>query len=496
MRRYVAIWFPYLLTDWYALQVPARRTIPFALKATIRGRMVITSVNPKARASGIHPGISVADAKAIEQALEVHDEPPEISARLLRKLGEWCIQFSPVVAVELPDMLVLDSTGCAHLWGGEKLYLECIRKKLNRRGYHIRLTMADTMTLAMGLSRFDQQEVCISNDPHMDLLSLPPEALQLDGETLEKMHKLGFRCLNDLSTFNHASLRARFGNEFITKYEKARGNCEETFHPIVPVMPCRATLPCMEPVTTADAIVHALTQLLQTLCCQLITEQKGMRKCTFTGYRTDGTVTSISIGTHSPTNQVDHLLGLFALNLNHFDPGWGIDTFILEVPVAERLIPRQSQLWKQQDNVDKEMSELMDRLSGRLGEQAITRYLPAEHHWPERSIKKTDLIGELSDAQWPKTSLRPLLLLRTPEKIEVSAPIPDYPPMLFRYKGQVHKIVKADGPERIEAAWWIRDELHRDYYKVEDDRCCRYWLFRAGHYQKEQSNWFLHGFFP
>ena len=84
--------------------------------------------------------------------------------------------------------------------------------------------------------------------------------------------------------------------------------------------------------------------------------------------------------------------------------------------------------------------------------------------------------------------------MATPEYIEVTAPVPDYPPMLFRYKGKLHKIIKADGPERIEQEWWLQDGQHRDYYAVEDEEGYRYWLFRLGHYD-ENYQWFIHGFF-
>jgi protein ImuB len=68
--------------------------------------------------------------------------------------------------------------------------------------------------------------------------------------------------------------------------------------------------------------------------------------------------------------------------------------------------------------------------------------------------------------------------------------------MNFLYKGTLHTITKADGPERIEHVWWIYDGEHRDYYCVEDEEGCRYWLFRLGHYTGVKSHqWFLHGFF-
>jgi protein ImuB len=104
--------------------------------------------------------------------------------------------------------------------------------------------------------------------------------------------------------------------------------------------------------------------------------------------------------------------------------------------------------------------------------------------------------NEQINTPWKIDKPRPIQLLSTPERIEVTAPIPDYPPMLFRYKGKLHKIKKADGPERIEREWWIEEGAHRDYYTAEDEEGNRYWLFRSGHYTNDKSpEWFIHGFF-
>ena len=67
--------------------------------------------------------------------------------------------------------------------------------------------------------------------------------------------------------------------------------------------------------------------------------------------------------------------------------------------------------------------------------------------------------------------------------------------MLFRYQNKLHKVKKADGPERIEREWWIEEGQLRDYYAVEDEEGKRYWLFRSGHYSDKKYQWFIHGFF-
>jgi protein ImuB len=106
-----------------------------------------------------------------------------------------------------------------------------------------------------------------------------------------------------------------------------------------------------------------------------------------------------------------------------------------------------------------------------------------------------DSLQEKIVSSWKSDRPRPVHLLARPEPIQVMAPIPDYPPMLFRYKNKLHKIKKADGPERIEREWWIEEGDHRDYYQVEDEDGIRYWLFRSGHYSDKNYQWFIHGFF-
>ena len=146
--------------------------------------------------------------------------------------------------------------------------------------------------------------------------------------------------------------------------------------------------------------------------------------------------------------------------------------------------------------MDGKISDLMDRFAARLGQEAIHRFLPTEHYWPERSYKQTVQLNEEPSTGWKLDRPRPLQVVSPPALVEVTAPIPDYPPLNFRYKGQLHKVVKADGPERIEQEWWIQEGEHRDYYAVEDEEGRRYWLFRSGHYNETASpNWFLHGFF-
>jgi protein ImuB len=94
---------------------------------------------------------------------------------------------------------------------------------------------------------------------------------------------------------------------------------------------------------------------------------------------------------------------------------------------------------------------------------------------------------------------RPLLLLPRPEPTEVMAVVPEGPPRRFRWRGVLHEVVHAQGPERIAAEWWRHRQLRptRDYYIAEDAAGRRFWLYRDGLYERETDlpRWFVHGLF-
>lgn len=496
-RRFVSIWFRHLATDWFSLGQPELHHVPFVLRAPSHGRMVITAANAIARSKGIDRGMLLADARAVEPELYVLDDKPDLPEKLLGRLAEWCIRFTPCVGIDLPDGLMLDVTGCSHLWGGDEPYLNDIIKRLAARNYDVRAAMADTVGAAWAVARYGKSPSVIAQGTHFDaILSLPPESLRLEQEVIERLHKLGLRRISQFIKISRLSLLRRFGTHFQLRLDQALGKEEELIQPVQPIEPYQERLPCLEPIVTATGIEIALDELLKTLCLRLQQEQKGLRVAIFKGYRVDNKIEQLRIETNRPSHSVKHLFKLFEIKLATIEPAMGIELFVLEATKVEDHFPSQEKLWEGSGGLeDVRVSELIDRMGGKIGLKSIHRYLPAEHYWPERSIKLASSLNESAMTTWPVDRPRPLQLLPVPQRIEVTAPIPDYPPMLFIYRDKIHKITKADGPERIEQEWWLQQGQHRDYYRVEDEEGKRYWIFRSGFYDDQESEWFVHGFF-
>ena len=266
-KRFVAIWFRHLKTDWMVRHHPEFKHTPFALALPDHGRMRITEVSALAKTHGIEKGMVVADARVIIPSLQIFDDTPELSKKLLKKLCLWCIRYTPIAAIDSPDGLMLDVSGCPHLWGSEEAYLKDLTSKLKNFGFHIRAGMADTIGTAWAISRFGKVKAIIKSNEQLEaLMPLPPASLRLDIDILERLQKLGFYQINSFVNMQRSAPRRRFGKQLLLRLDQALGNKEEFIQPIIPVECYSERLPCIEPIKTSTGIEIGLQKLLEMLC--------------------------------------------------------------------------------------------------------------------------------------------------------------------------------------------------------------------------------------
>jgi protein ImuB len=156
-------------------------------------------------------------------------------------------------------------------------------------------------------------------------------------------------------------------------------------------------------------------------CSRLAKEGKGIRVASFKGFRIDNKIVEIKIATSRASINTNHLFHLFELKFSTFEPGLGIELFLLEAKVEDH-VALQERFWKESTALNNNLlSELIDRISGKIGSSSIQRYLPDEHYWPERSYKPATSLIEEPTTQWKTHRPRPLQLLSSPEFIQVTA---------------------------------------------------------------------------
>lgn len=496
--------FPWLPAERLIRARVASPETPFALVEKQRGALRLTAVSPAAYALGMTAGLALADARARVPELAAYDADRAADAALLERLAESCLRYTPRVMVDPPQGLLLDISGCAHLFDsnmsrGEISLATDLVQRLAQAGY--------SASHAMSVSADAAAALAIHGLGEGDVAQLPVSALRCDPAIHQALRRAGLRKIGDLACRPSAILAARFGEKMTRLLARLLG---ETDTPIIPRR-SRSTIRqearFVEPVAHVDSIFATLSSLTDNAVIDLHKQGLGARKIVATLLRCDGQARSLYIETAAPTRDAALILRLFSERIetlnDPLDPGFGYDQIILTIAAAENLTADQRNFDSSATQASENLAALLARLATRLGRERVSCWQAVDSHIPERAFVHVDAMnapfGQHQSPYREGKEQRPLLLLDPPQHIDAIAEVPDGPPYRFRWRGIRHIITRHEGPERIVMPWWHgkgSDRLTRDYYRVEDIEGRRFWLFRHGLYsEKADPNWYLHGLF-
>lgn len=501
-RRYLAAYLPLLPAERLARQSSRAPDPPYALIEKSKGALILAACDARALSLGLAPGLPLADARVRVPELSVFPHDPEKDRALLDWLVVACERYTPLCTLHPPATILLDITGAAHFYEDEQDMARDLQARLQRQGLGSRIALGATPDSARALARF----AC------SDIHTLPVEALELEHKILTALRRAGLSTIGHLAMRARTPLTTRFGKACTLKL--ARLLEEEDPH-ITP----RRSLPAIsverrfaEPLVHSEAALAILTELMAEAAMLLAKRGQGGRRFEARLFRSDGHVASLAIDSGLPTRDVKLLDRLFRERIDSladpFDPGFGYDMIMLDVPRTELLTPEQVEI-DDAPNYEGDWRALLDQLSIRLGRERVRFFHARESHIPERAFFTKSATASIPAQPWPAPEpedppMRPFNLFDPPQQIEVTAGFPDGEPRSFRWRRQVHRVVLVEGPERIAPEWWRRIRGHesvngnpnRDYYRVEDKEGGRFWLFRYGSdCEVERPKWYLHGLF-
>ncbi len=491
-------------------------------------------MDPLASADGLRPGLLLADARALAPGLVAMEADPAADRSALARLAVWAQRYTPQAASDGPDGLILDITGCAHLWGGEAGLLADLSARLGKAGFTHHLGLGDGPAAAWGWARHRPA----GSDPILpegkrawtQLLPLPMAALRLDDGLVADLARVGLVRVGDAHRQHRAPLTARYGTGIGRRLDRMLGLSAEPVAPQAAPPLWRVRLSFAEPIATRDAIEAATLSLLRDLCVRLEGAGRGARRLLLTCFRTDASVQSVTIGAARPSRDAPSLLKLFRERFDQVEPGFGIEMMEMQATSTDAFTAEQAGLAVGGGDAFA-LTALLDRLVNRLGEDRVGRPCPRDTHRPERIMELTGEMegpelpldpapaplapsplarperdagedgGDGARKPWPKAAPRrptptrtriwrmegprPLLLLHPPERVEVAEPA------LLSWRGRPLRLDWLEGPERIRPDWWrARTGPTRDYYRAQLADGRRVWLFRTA---DDRGHWYLHG---
>ena len=537
----------------------AQSETPLVVVEPVKGALRLAGMNDAADGLGLKPSMALADARAMYPRIAVADADPDADRRMLNAIADWCDRYTPLVGLDPPDGLLLDITGCAHLFGGEEALRRDIVARLYLQGFQARAAVADTVGCAWAVARYSTELRVLSDQTRDALLPLPLAALRIAPETVAALAQVGLKHIVDVIDCPRAPLAARFGVEFVRRHDQALGLEDEPIAPRLPVPTFVTERRFAEPIALEADVLGTIEHLAHELVKLMEWRGEGARLIEVALFRTDGKVHRIAAGTGAPLRDAARIRALFVERLaaigDECDPGFGYDVVRLGALATDRCDPVQTGLAAPDHAA--ELAHLVDRLGARFGLRRVTRFVPQDTHIPEYAVAAVAAAvtssflpsplwggsraeragwgssemhqqfrthhppphpsptrGEGGKGRAPLTQVsspeqdslaptRPIRLFERPERIEAIAAVPDGPPVQFTWRRVRYTVAHAEGPERIAMDWW-RDEhghaLTRDYFRIESRDGVRVWLYRQGLFERSFNGrspptWFLHGVF-
>jgi len=547
-RRILSLWFPRLGAERILRLERPPEDAPFAVVADLGNAQVLSSLNVAASRAGLRRDQPLADANAMCPALLTRWQNPRAEAAFLSVLRRWAGKFSPWVAEEPPASLVIDLTGCAHLFGGEDALLDQVERDCADLGLSVAAGVADTVGAAWALARYagraagpDRSGDAIDQEAYATrsraakrrnwerggpapaiptakaraariappggtygaIAPLPVAALRLPGDLVAELGRLGLRRIGDLAGQPRAGLARRFGRHLVQRLDQAMGAEPEPVSPAAPDTQFAVRLTLPEPIGLEADVLAAIDRLLVPLSDKLRAKGRGARRLRLECHRSDGTMGFAELGLARPTAEPDRMRPLLAMKAAEIDAGFGIDMVRLLAHVTEPVSPRQHRghsdaaddaRARQADPAP--LDDLVGRIGARIGLDRITRHHPADSHIPEKGARVLAAAWSEPAPPWPAAPTPRPPFLWPPEP--VNAPAAPRLAEHFRWRGRHMEVAALTGPERIAPEWWLDDPNWRsgvrDYWQVRCTSGDCLWLFFA-HGAEISAGWYCQGSF-
>ncbi|MFG0283774.1 MAG: Y-family DNA polymerase [Phycisphaerales bacterium JB039] len=513
-----------------------RRTEAMLVVAPVGQRREVVGRCERAEGAGVRAGMTVSDARALLGAAPVRivEHAPEREAAALAALARWAVRLVPRVAVDPPDGLLMDVTGCARLYGGEERLLSSVLGAVERLELCARGAIAPTFGAAWAVARYGEcmckeawsrgrggrsRRSSRGGSPHPSplprgagegaggagqvrvrggrgawivpeaslreaLAGLPTCALRIEEDVCAGLAEVGVERIGELLALPRGALPSRFGAELPLRIAQALGEAIETIEPVRPPAPLRAERLFDGPTSRWEAIELAARGLVRDLCAQLASRERGAMRLELVLERSDAPPVSLEFQLAGPSRERRHLWSLLRPKLERANLGFGVERMELVARASAPIAHRQSQRWRddgaESRQRERQLAELIDGLSSRLGAQRVLRAEIVESHMPERAQRLIPALRQRRRgvASQVASGDRPTMLLAQPEPVRVMTVAPDGPVLRVRWRSEELRIETSVGPERIGGEWWRGREPERDYFKLQDARGRWLWVFR------------------
>jgi len=466
---------------WTAIRLPClplealspSATEPSAAFERKGNRRLVVCCNKPAEASGVVSGMTLSAATALCPGLREHERRPAAERAALGALSAAAYQVTDQVSVQptapqsSAHTVWLEVANSLRMFQGLDALLAKLNSALDRLGYSYILGIAPTLEGASLLASADQP---FATDRQQFLVAarrLPLSLLGMKEETTEALRGCGMRTVGEVLALPHSEFAMRFGQDATDYLGRLIGRLPDVRRFYKPPDKYRRYFEFEGELESTGALLFPLRRMLVEFQEYLIARDTGVREFQLELEHADAPSTTVAVGMSAPSRDAAHLLVLLRERMERAPmPG---PVRALTLAASRFAAPRvqQRELFVTRTKEDEEWSSVIDRLTARLGAEAVKGLGLADDYRPEKSWCQVP-VGSESKIVLQKS--RPLWLLPEPR------PLVGIPRCVT-------------GPERMEGGWWDGLDVARDYYLAKAKDGARLWVYR----DRNTGGWFLQG---
>jgi protein ImuB len=505
---------------WLALHLPALSLEAFCatLDKAARQRPVallrehrVATVNAVAAGLGLRPGLKRATALALAADLLLAESDTARDAAALQAVAHAALAFTPAVALQDAQTVVLEVQASLRLFGGLAALQQRLLAALAPLGHRVQMAAAPTGRGAAMLAQWGPRRD--GSDPVLGAHATRLPALQarLDGapvwllgpgrEHWEALQGMGLHTLSDLRQLPRSGLARRFGAALLDELDRALGLQAEVWPWLQLPAVFDSRLELYARAETTEQVLHGAAVLLARLVAWAQARHARVGGCTLRmrHERQRQAVlppTELRLALAEPALDAAHLQLLLRERLARLE--LAAPTLELELH-CDQLVAGHApngELFPTHASQAEGLTRLLERLRARLGDGQVQRLLAVADHRPERASRGVPAQGEGPAAMAEALPLhrasalplhRPAWLLPEPQPLAERAGLP-----LLRGR----PLLLVSGPERIETGWWDGQAAARDYYIAQAEDGSLVWVLRSRLPGAPGAvNWYLQGCF-
>lgn len=497
---------------WLSIHLPAlpldalrdRQTGPArAVFEEQQGMRRVLLANRCARKQGITAGLSLNAALALVPALGLLAREPARERQVLEGLAGHAERYTPLVSIEMPDVLLLEIAGSLALFGGVDALHRQIDTDLAAHGFTISLAIAPTPLAALWLARTGTRATVLYAQHLAGALGpLSLRCLQWPAAVCESLDGMGITSVGDCLRLPRQGFARRFGALRLIELDRALGRVPD---PRVSYRsPEQFSSDCELPEEQSDSeiLLDACRSLLVALERFLMMRQVAVQRLRFSFFHLKEAATHLTLGRLAPDYRAEHWFELLDTKFGQLSLPAPVITIRLQ---SGRLQASEATtdalLFSSLSRQEKIMpvTRLLERLAARIGDESVHGVTAVAEHRPHYASSAIRMSGE----QMPQCVLPPnerapqlvdirqsgRLLLRRPLWMLVE-------PLLLALERDVphyHGPLRLEaGPERLETGWWDGNGIARDYFVAVNPKGMHLWIYRVC---REPGRWYLHGLF-